>query len=152
VRFDRIYVAHPITSYGTAHERWCLDRLAELLPGVCLLNPAEIFANGAEWDRAWPRLLPRLAGLVAFTDAKGNVGAGVLREVADAIAYEIPVAGFDHRKVDLCEVAGVDLTAELERSARECGTLRFGNPIIKRNSLVKWPTLFDHQAGCRLGR
>ncbi len=56
----RVYVAHPMTSYGTDHERVCLAALAGLLPGVELFDPSRRYQTDAAWLRAWPRVLDTL--------------------------------------------------------------------------------------------
>ena len=92
----RIYAAHPMTCYGSPHEVACLDALRKLVPGV-LINPAEVFASSAEWLVSWPRLIRRLDAMVAFPASDGTVGAGVVRELLDAVVYGIPVASARRR-------------------------------------------------------
>lgn len=38
----RIYAAHPMTTYGTDHERAYLDALAALLPSAEIIDPGSI--------------------------------------------------------------------------------------------------------------
>lgn len=116
----RVYAAHPMTSYGTEHERVCLDTLAVLLPGVELVNPAFRYRTSAGWLRAWPRLVRTLSGLVVFADEEGTIGAGCLREITDAVLYGLPVLMLDGDR--LHELAGVDLLPAAERS--RCRTAR----------------------------
>jgi hypothetical protein len=104
----RVYAAHPMTSYGTEHERTCLDTLAALLRGVEIIDPATRYRTNAGWLRAWPRLLSTLSGLVVFADETGTVGAGCLREVVDAVAAGLPVLMLDDDH-HLCELAALDL-------------------------------------------
>jgi hypothetical protein len=93
----RVYVAHPIVSYGTARERDCLATLTRLLPDVDLYDPAGRYLTDAEWLRAWPRVLSSLSGLVLFGTSDGVVGVGCLREIADVRRAGLPVAILDHR-------------------------------------------------------
>jgi len=111
----RVYACHPMTCYGTEHERVCLDALAGLLRGVEIIDPATRYRTNAGWLRAWPRLLSTLSGLVVFADETGTVGAGCLREVADAVAAGLPVAYLDddHR---LCELVALDMIPAAERT------------------------------------
>jgi hypothetical protein len=111
----RVYAAHPMTSYGTEHERACLDALAALLCGAEIIDPATRYRTNAGWLRAWPRLLRTLAGLVLFADEDGTVGTGCLREVVDAVAAGLPVAYLDPC-LGLCELAGLDLLAPTMRT------------------------------------
>ncbi len=96
-RGRRVYVAHPMVTYGTARERDCLEALARLLPGVALYNPAPRYSTDAEWLRAWPRMLSTVSGVVVFGTRIGVVGVGCLKEVVDAQEARIPVAMLDHR-------------------------------------------------------
>ena len=107
-RRSRVYAAHAMRSYGSEHERECLDTLAGLFADAEIVNPAERSWTNAGWRRAWPQLLATLSGLVLFADEDGTVGTGCLREVADAIAAGVPVAYLDP-DCGLCELAGLDL-------------------------------------------
>ena len=127
-RAPRVYLAHPVTCYGTDHETACIEVLADLLPGVDLCDPAACFASSAEWLAAWPGLVGRLDGLVVFADTDGTVGAGVLREVADAVAFDVPVAGLDLAR-GLCWVTGFELLDEHARSGRRCAIVSLGDPL-----------------------
>jgi hypothetical protein len=103
-----------------------MEAIATLLPGVVLVDPVVCFASSAEWLRAWPSLVRRLAGLVTFGDADGTIGAGCLREVADAVAFGVPVAAFAPAR-GLCGLVGVELVGE--PSAARCGFLSIGERI-----------------------
>lgn len=124
----RIYVAHPITSYGTEHGAVCLDALAELLPGSDLVDPAALFTTSAQWLEAWPAMVQTLAGLVVFGAADGTIGSGCLLEVADAMAAGLPVAAFEEGP-SLVELVGVEFLRPSERTARRVGVLVPGEPI-----------------------
>ena len=124
-----VYAAHPMAGYGTPHAAACLAALGELLPGVRLVDPAAIYASNAEWQRSWPRLVLRLGGFVIFGAEDGTIGAGCIRELADAIALGVPIAGFD-RGYGLREVLGFDLIDGASRSARRMGTMRLGGCVF----------------------
>lgn len=100
-----VYVAHPVVSYGTPEEARALARLAELLPGCELVDPAGMFADGKDWLRRWPKLLANLDGLVLVPAKDGTIGAGCWRELGDAWAARLPVAMLHRRQ--LCEAAAV---------------------------------------------
>jgi hypothetical protein len=123
-----VYVAHPMTGYGTPHAVACLDALGALLPDARLIDPATVFASDAEWQRSWPRLVRRLWGFVIFGAEDGTVGAGCIRELADAIAMGVPVAGFDNGR-RLREILSFDLIDEATRSARRTGTMQLGRCV-----------------------
>jgi hypothetical protein len=133
VKLPRIYVAHPITSYGTARGAACLDALAELLPGSELVDPAALFTTSAAWLDAWPAMVQTLAGLVVFGAADGTIGSGCLLEIADAMAAELPVAAFEEGGTGLApslvELVGVEFLRPGERTARRIGVLVPGEPI-----------------------
>ncbi|MGP0108126.1 MAG: hypothetical protein ACLPR9_04555 [Acidimicrobiales bacterium] len=137
----RIYVAHPITSYGTEHGVACLDSLADLLPGADLVDPAALFTTSAQWLDAWPAIVQTLAGLVVFGAADGTIGSGCLLEVADAMAAELPVAAFEEGP-SLVELVGVEFLRPALRTARCVGVLVPGEPI-------DWPDLSKPRRGQR---
>lgn len=120
-----VYVAHPMSGYGTPHAAACIDALASLLPRAKLIDPAMVYASDAEWQRSWSRLVHTLGGFVVFGDEDGAIGAGCVRELADAIAMGVPVAGFDIGR-GLRQVRGLDLFDETTRSARRVGIIRLG--------------------------
>jgi hypothetical protein len=93
----RVYVAHPIVTYGSARERDCLAALRRLLVETDLYDPAGRYSTAAGWMRAWPRVLKTLSGLVVFGTRDGVVGVGCVREIADALGAGLPVAMLDHR-------------------------------------------------------
>jgi hypothetical protein len=123
-----VYVAHPMAGYGAPHAAACLAALRELLHGARLIDPAAIYASDAEWQRSWPRLVRRLSGFVIFGAEDGTIGAGCIRELADAIALGVPIAGFDVG-YGLRQILGFDLIDTGSRSARRTGTLRLGGCI-----------------------
>lgn len=125
----RIYAAHPITSYGTDHERAYLDALAALLPGAEIFNPAGRYRTSAGWLRAWPRVARTLSALVVFGNEEGSIGVGCLHEIADAIRLGVPVAVLDERR-QLCELAGLDMLAAQERSAFRAACIVPGDPWL----------------------
>ncbi|MHB1774989.1 MAG: hypothetical protein ACYCU7_03215 [Acidimicrobiales bacterium] len=84
-----------MTTYGTDRETSALAALAELLPDVELVNPAGRYPTANSWLQSWPRLVVTLSGLVVFGDHDGTIGAGCVKELADAWRLQIPVAVFD---------------------------------------------------------
>jgi hypothetical protein len=124
----RTYVAHPMSRYGTPYSAECLDALAGLLPGTRLIDPATIFASDTEWLGSWPRLLRSLVGFVMFGAEDGTIGAGCIRELSDAIALGVPIAGFDLGR-GLREISGFDLIDTVRRNPRRTATLRLGRSL-----------------------
>lgn len=90
-----VYVAHPVTTYGTARERDALARIAGLVAPAQIVDPAARYRSNADWLADWPGLLATLSGLVVFPDVDGTIGAGCLRELTDAWYVGIPVALLD---------------------------------------------------------
>ena len=123
-----VYVAHPMTSYGTPHAGACLDALAVLLPGTRLIDPAAVFASDAEWQRSWPGLVRTLGGFVVFGDESGTIGAGCVRELADAVGMGVQVGGFDIGR-GLRHIRGLNLFDRTLRSPRRMGTMRLGRTL-----------------------
>jgi hypothetical protein len=117
-----------MSSYGSDHAATCFDAIGELLPGARLIDPAAVYASDAEWLASWPRLVRTLKAFVIFGEPDGATGAGCIRELADAVALGVPVAGFDIEQ-GLREILGFDLFGTGCRSARRLGTLRLGDPM-----------------------
>ena len=128
-RRPKVYAAHPMTCYGTTHERASLDTLARLFPGAEIVDPAGIFASSTEWLDHWPDVLDGLDALVLFADEHGMVGAGCVREVADAIAAGVPV-GYLDVYFGVCELGGFDLLP----------------PTMRTRSSTAWPVAGEQVA------
>ena len=125
----RIYAAHPMTAYGTDHARRALSGLAELLSGCELLDPEErAWETDEAWLAEWPGIVRNIVGLVVFAHEDGTVGTGCLRELGDAIAERVPVAGYS-TEAGLVDLAGVDFLPRGERTPCRVGTLRLGGPV-----------------------
>ena len=104
----RVYACHPVSSYGTLHERRCVAAIRRLLPGAELVNPAGMFGSADDWRDRWPEVLDGLDGLVLFPDERGAVGSGCLVEVVDAHRLLVPVALLDPATRKLHRLAGLD--------------------------------------------
>jgi len=134
----RVYVAHPVTCYGTEHEARSLAALRLLLPHCELLDPSQLYASAEHWLRAWPKVLLTLAGLVVFGAEDCSIGAGCVRELSDALAMGVAVVGFDGEQ--LREIDGLRLFALPWRDRSRVGTLVLG-PVFEPSAL--FPTDFD---------
>ncbi len=130
-----VYAAHPLTCYRSAHERACLDAIASAFPGAEVLDPAECFADNADWLAGWPALVPTLSALVLFADEQGSVGAGCLREVADAIAEDIPVLLLD-RGHELCELRSLRLLPASSRNPARAAAPVGGQHVTVADALT----------------
>lgn len=114
---QRIYAAHPITSYGTTHARRCLGHVRTLLPGVEVIDPEALpWGTDQQWLAEWPGVVADLDLLVVFADETGTIGTGCLREITDAVAHAVPVALLDPSGPDLHDLAGIDILPERVRS------------------------------------
>ena len=92
----RVYAARPMTCYGTDLDRRQFARVADAFPDAEVLDPASMFDTNEQWLAAWPEVLASLDLLVLWADEDGFVGAGVLKELVDAIAARVPVVALDH--------------------------------------------------------
>jgi hypothetical protein len=128
----KIYAARAMTSYGTAHDRRQFDALARHFPSAELLDPAGMFTSNCDWLGRWPGVLAGLDVLAVFGDEHGYIGAGVLSEVAGAIAQGVPVVALDEEG-GLRWFAGVECAGTgplLSRS--RTGQLLCGAPVSRR--------------------
>ena len=132
----RVYAAHPMTSYHSAHGAEQLAGIAKALPGVEIVDPEQsTWATNADWLRDWPAILGSLAGLVVFADTLGTVGVGCLHEVTDAVMAGVPVAGW-HPKDGMVELVGFELLDAGRRSALRAAFLVLGGSL----DLATFPT------------
>ena len=124
----KLYAAHPLTSYGTPYEARQLEALREHFPGADVLDPAAMFSSNEDWLAKWPEVLATLDALVLFADQAGHVGAGVLRELSDAIGAGLPVLvlGQDGQ---LYHFGGFSSEHRLVVARSRAGRLLFGPPV-----------------------
>jgi len=121
----RVYAAHPMTSYGTGHEARMLAHLGRHFPEAEVVNPsAQGWVSDDDWLADWGALLPILDLLVVFAGPDGTIGAGCLREIADALARCIPVLTLDNDG-QLRAFGGLSVD-ELTPSPRAIGRLALG--------------------------
>ena len=76
----------------------------------------------------WPRILASIDALVVFADDAEMIGAGCLREIADAIAWRLPVSMLDEHGTP-CELAAIDLLPAMIRTSRQAAMLRAGRVV-----------------------
>jgi len=131
-----VYVAHPVTTYGTAHAGDALYRLAMLLSDAELIDPAARYSDAAEWLAEWPRLVVTIDALVLFTEPNGTVGAGCLREMAESWGWGLPVALFDD--TGLREVRSVRILPQGQRTPARTAVIAGGRPV-EPNALLAAP-------------
>lgn len=122
-----VYVAHPVTTYGTTDERDTLARLAVLLPDVELVDPSTRYENTAEWLADWPRLVFTIDALVLFTEPNRTIGAGCLRELAESMGWGIPIALLDD--TGLREVRSVGVLPQGQRTPARTAVVSGGRPV-----------------------
>jgi len=118
------YVAHPMTSYATPWAARALAAVAAALPGVELIDPEAMgWRTNADWLAAWDEIVEAIDLLVIVAAADGSIGAGCLRELADALAVGVPVAVLGPQET-LCALGGIELLDEGERTPRRVALVR----------------------------
>jgi len=84
-----------MSSYGTAKRTKAIAQIAEFADSQSfdVFLPERQYRTHDAWIRGWSKLCrsSALAGLVIVPDDNGAIGAGVMREVSDAIAFDVPV-------------------------------------------------------------
>jgi hypothetical protein len=109
-----VYAAHPMTSYGTPHERRALAAIRAALPRTRVIDPSIHYASARQWLEEWPSLATQLSSLVVFGDETSAIGAGFVREVADALCLDLPIAVLVG--AELCELRSLRLLPASRRS------------------------------------
>jgi len=128
----RIYVCHPMTCYGTDHAATSVAGIAKALSGAQLIDPEHCgWTCNGDWLRDWPGLLASLAGVVVFTDRSGTIGAGCVREIADAVAAGVALAAWEPG-VGLVDLVGVELVEPESRGPQRAAFVDYGSPIAAR--------------------
>jgi hypothetical protein len=121
-----IYVSHPVVSYDSDHERTALADLGRLLPNARIINPATRYLSTSSWESDWPTLVAQLSALIVFGAEDNSVGAGCLREIADAIVHVVPIRVL--RRGDLYELASLRFRPAQRRSPARLATVVAGKP------------------------
>jgi hypothetical protein len=130
----RIYGARPVTAYGSDLDARQLAALARHFPEATVLDPAELFESNEEWLVEWPGILARLDLLAVWADTDSIIGAGVLKELSDAIGAFVPVVVLDRRGRLRC-FGGLRASGGVLLSRRAVGRLLYG-PLLAASDVV----------------
>jgi hypothetical protein len=130
-----------MTSYGSDVERRSLTVLRRLLPTARIVNPADHYLSARDWELDWPQLVRQLDALVVFGAEDATVGAGCLREVADAIGHSVPIAVL--RGEALCELVSMRFLPLSRRTPARTAIVVAGRPMPFDLSMA------DHQSRLR---
>ncbi len=124
----RIYVAHPMSAYKTAHARRLVATLGKVLPDADVVDPEQLaWATSEAWFDAWPDVLAGLSGVVVFAAADETIGLGCVLELTDALAAGVALAGLDSS--GLRRLEGFRLLPESKRTWRSIARLLLGARI-----------------------
>lgn len=86
-----VYLAAPLTTYRTKRYDRALTHVRKRFPRATILDARSAWTSTADWRARWPTVLPTLAAAVVIADGEGWIGAGVVKEVDDALAAGVPV-------------------------------------------------------------
>jgi hypothetical protein len=115
-----VYLAHPVSTYGTPWAARCLEAVEQAWPDCEVIDPAAWFASNEEWLARWPSIVPSLSALVVVGDELGRIGVGCWLEVGDAIFWQVPVFTLtegDHGVLDVARVARLEVPVHPTRSS-----------------------------------
>lgn len=85
-----IYLAAPVTLYCAPQYDRALRLLEDLGAGL-VISARERFPNCEAWLREFPQVLSQVDALVVALGTDRVVGAGVVRELVEAVARGLPV-------------------------------------------------------------
>jgi hypothetical protein len=129
-RSRRVYLCHPIATYGTGHARAGAARLGQLLPGATLVDPEDMgWPDDTVWLDTWAGLLDELAALVVLPAPDGTLGAGCLLEIVDAARVGIPLAVLDPAGGGLVELTAVCFLPFGLRTPHRTARVVTGGPV-----------------------
>jgi hypothetical protein len=85
-----VYVAAPMTMYRKDRYDQQVARVRHCFSRAAILDARSAWSSTADWRRRWPHVLATLAAVVVLADY-GWIGAGVVKEVDDARAADVPI-------------------------------------------------------------
>lgn len=130
----RLYAARPTSAYGTALDSRQLAVLRRRFPTAELADPAKLWTSNEAWLGEWPEVLTQLDLLALWAGEDGQLGAGVLRELADAVTARLPIVALDPEG-RLCHFGGFERGWGLYVPRRRVGQLLYG-PRVARAELA----------------
>jgi hypothetical protein len=86
-----VYLAAPITEYGTERYQRLAGALRARLAGWRILEARDLYVGTCDWLQRWPDVLPTLSHLVFLSTPNGWIGRGVWTEIQDALKHGIPI-------------------------------------------------------------
>jgi hypothetical protein len=92
-----VYLAAPKKLFGEPAYRKAVERL-QRLGAALVIGARESFADNSDWLSHFPEILRQVAAVVVLLPWDRVIGAGVLREIADARAAGIPVFFLELRR------------------------------------------------------
>ena len=81
---ERVYIAAPISSFGSPRYERMLGQLREALPEAEMVEARRAFRSNEHWRSHWPEILAGINRLAFLTADDGTIGAGVFQELMDA--------------------------------------------------------------------
>lgn len=137
-----------MSTYRTPLDGRQLAALARHFPEATVLDPAVMFGSNEDWLAEWPGILARLDLLAVWADEEGMVGAGCIRELADAIGARLPVVAIDRRGL-LRSFGGVWANEQLVVDRGRVGRLVHGAPLFASEVLAAGRARRQAKAGER---
>lgn len=95
-----IYYAHPMSWYGTDHEKADLQAIRGAFPEAHVINPAKLTAALVKWEHENPYVgvmaffvdvVKNAEALVYRPFSDGKIGAGVAQEILAAHIWGLPI-------------------------------------------------------------
>lgn len=80
----RVYLAAPVTEFGTTAHRRALRVVRDRFPDSEVLDSAQLFADSADWRQRWPEIVHTLNRVIFVSGDDGIIGEGVVQEIVDA--------------------------------------------------------------------
>jgi hypothetical protein len=149
VNRPRVYVAHPIATYGTSWSARGIEAVARAWPDAEVIDPAVCFDSNEAWLDVWPQLVATLSALVVVGDEQGRIGAGCLREIADAILWSVPTYTLAERRGVLGQAVLCGMTLPEHPSPQVAAILRAGRDkgLVVVSERERWQLLPELSGG-----
>lgn len=86
-----IYIASSVGTYESEKYSDIIEKIGNLFPEFSITPAKYLYQDLQQWKDCWPDHLESITGLAFFSDDRGFIGAGVVKEAVDTHSKNKPV-------------------------------------------------------------